>query len=73
MSGESEKAAKAAPEGTRYPGLLGKLMAVVRPEFRAEVVQLDPADPVFGGPLCQVPDCRRPARSRGLCLGHHSR
>lgn len=73
MSRENENAAKAAPEGTGYPGLLGKLMAVVRPEFRADVVQLDPADPVFGGALCQVPDCRRLARSRGLCLGHHSR
>jgi hypothetical protein len=39
-------------------------MAVVRSEFRADVVQLDPADPVFGGALCQVPDCRRLARSR---------
>jgi len=31
-------------------GLLEKLMAVVRPEFRADVLAFDAADPVFGSP-----------------------
>src|SRR5258706_10500075 len=30
-------------------GLLGRLMAAVRPEFRADELVFDPADPVFGG------------------------
>jgi integrase len=55
------------------PGLLGKLMAVVRPEFRAEEFAFDPADPVFGGGVCLVPSCERTARGLGLCTGHHDR
>jgi integrase len=58
----------AAPEG-----LLGQLMAVVRPEFRADVLSFDAEDPVFGGPVCRVTGCRRPAHSRGMCLGHEGR
>lgn len=53
--------------------LLGRLMAAVRSEFRAEVLVFDAADPVFGGGACKVPDCQRHARSRGLCQGHHLR
>jgi len=48
-------------------------VAVVRPEFRAEVLVFDPEDLVFGGGACRVPSCRRHARSRGLCQGHHLR
>jgi hypothetical protein len=33
-------------------GLPGKLLAAVRPEFRAVVLTFDPQDPVFGGPAC---------------------
>lgn len=51
--------------------LLGKLTVLVRPEFRAEVLVFDAEDPVFGGGPCRVPNCRRHARSRGLCQGHH--
>ncbi len=54
-------------------GLLEKLMAAVRPEFRAGVVVFDPADPVFGGDACRVPQCGRPARTVGMCHGHHHR
>jgi hypothetical protein len=54
----------------RPAGLLAKLMAVVRPQFRAEVLVFDPRDPVFGGPACAVPACVRPRRQRGLCEGH---
>ena len=31
-----------------YPGLLAKLLARVRPEFRVEVYLADPDDPVLG-------------------------
>lgn len=61
---------------SRTPGqssLLGRLMALVRPEFRAEVLVFDAEDPVFGGGPCRVPSCQRHARSRGLCQGHHLR
>jgi hypothetical protein len=44
-------------------GLMRSLMAVVRPQFRAD-------DPVFGGGACLVGSCSRPARGRGLCPGH---
>jgi integrase len=56
-----------------HPGLLEKLMAAVRPEFRAEIVDVDPDDLVFGGPPCRVPDCPRIGRSHGLCIGHQHR
>jgi len=54
-------------------GLLEKLMAAVRPEFRARVLVFDPADPVFGGDACRVPQCGRTARAVGMCYGHHQR
>jgi len=55
------------------PGLLEKLMAAVRPEFRAGDLVFDPRDPVFGGPGCTIAGCDRPRRKRGLCLGHRHR
>ena len=49
-------------------------MAAVRPEFRAEEIVFDPADPVFGGAICRVASCPRTARGgRGLCAAHHDR
>jgi integrase len=64
----------AGPGRHRAPaGLPEKLMAAVRPEFRGEVIPVDPADPVFGGPPCQVGGCTRTARVRGICLGHYHR
>ncbi|HEX2805046.1 MAG TPA: hypothetical protein VHN80_02605, partial [Kineosporiaceae bacterium] len=54
-------------------GLLAKLMAAVRPQFRVEDLVFDPRDPVFGGPACAVPGCARPKRQRGLCVGHRQR
>jgi integrase len=56
-----------------WPGGLGRLMAAVRPEFRADVLVFPAADPVFGGGVCRVPGCRRAARGHGLCPGHHLR
>ena len=62
-----------APGPVPRPGLLAALLAAVRPEFRGEVIPVDPADPVFGGPPCQVDGCTRAARLRGICTGHYQR
>jgi hypothetical protein len=63
----------AAEAGRPAAGWLEKLMAAVRPEFRAGVLAFDPADPVFGGESCLVPQCGRTARAIGMCHGHHQR
>jgi hypothetical protein len=55
------------------PGLRRKLMAAVRPEFRADELVFDPADQVFGGGVCRVKGCARTARGLGMCQGHHGR
>jgi hypothetical protein len=62
-----------AADASRHAGLLEKLMAKVRPEFRADVVFADASDPVLRGSSCRIPGCDRPYRARGLCLGHYSR
>jgi hypothetical protein len=54
-------------------GLLGRLMAAVRPEFRADELVFDPADPVFGGGVCLVEGCARTARGHGMCQAHRNR
>ena len=71
--GRVAPAGRAGRQQQAAAGLLGKLMAVVRPEFRADVLVFDPADPVFGGDACLVPQCERTARAAGLCHGHHQR
>lgn len=61
-------------EGTGRSALLAKLMAAVRPEFRADPLSFSVDDTVFGGTACGVAHCPRTARSRtGLCPGHHQR
>ena len=55
------------------PGLLEKLLAAVRPEFRAEELVFSPQDPVFGGKPCLVPGCGRTADGKELCKGHRRR
>ena len=62
-----------APHVGETPGLLAKLMAGVRNEFRSDVLEFDAEDPVFGGGSCLVDGCERSARGRGLCPGHHQR
>ena len=52
------------------PGLLGKLVAAVRPEFRADVLVFDPADPVFGRGVCVVEGCGWRVHGSGMCQGH---
>ncbi|MGH4023715.1 MAG: tyrosine-type recombinase/integrase [Pseudonocardiaceae bacterium] len=54
-------------------GLLAKLLAVVRPEFRVEVYVPAPDDPVLGRPSCAVPGCDRSGWEYGLCGGHSHR
>ncbi|ETZ51404.1 phage integrase domain protein [Mycobacterium avium MAV_120709_2344] len=54
-------------------GLLGRLMAGVRSEFRRDVLEFAADDAVFGGGSCRVTDCGRSARGHGLCQGHHQR
>jgi hypothetical protein len=58
---------------SQHPGLLAKLMATVRAEFRADVLVFPADDPVFDGGVCRVGGCSRSARSQGLCPGHHQR
>jgi integrase len=55
------------------PGMaavLGKLLAVVRPEFRTEIYYPDPGDPVFQAGKCAVAGCDRSVSQRSLCNGH---
>lgn len=56
-----------------HPGLLAALVAAVRPQFRADVIDVDPVEPVFGGAACRVPGCERVARGNGMCAGHNGR
>lgn len=51
-------------------GLLEKLMAAVRPEFRIDVYFPDPEDPVLGRRTCPVPECDRSVAENGLCGAH---
>ena len=67
MSMQGEPASSAA----RYPGLLEKLMTAVRPEFRADVLVFDPADPVFGGTVCRIGECGRVRLAGELCAVHY--
>jgi len=59
--------------GSSRPGLIEALLAVVRQEFRAEVLVFAATDAVFGGGACRVGGCQRSARGHGLCQGHHLR
>ena len=55
---------------TGWGGLLEKLGATVRPEFRAEIYIPLPGDPVFAADECVVAGCDRTASQRGLCNAH---
>jgi hypothetical protein len=63
----------AQPPAPGRAGLVERLMATVRPEFRSAVLEFGATDPVFGGGACRVPACPRSARGHGLCQGHHLR
>jgi len=51
--------------------LLEKLMAAVRPEFRASIYLPGPGDPVLGAGPCTVPGCDLPGKEHGLCSAHY--
>jgi integrase len=71
QAGRPAEVSTTAP--TRAPGLLEKLVAALRPEFRRDDLAFDPRDPVFGGPPCAAGGCERPARSNRMCWGHRVR
>jgi integrase len=74
MEASGEQAVRQADVPAPRPaGLLEKLMAAVRPEFRHDVLAFGPHDPVFGGRPCQVAGCARTGRIKGLCFGHDHR
>ncbi|MYS80031.1 tyrosine-type recombinase/integrase [Embleya scabrispora] len=52
-------------------GLLGKLMAAVRPEFRVDIFVPERGALMFDSAPCRVPGCVRQPRTRGLCKGHY--
>jgi integrase len=62
--------ALAAPVESDWVARLG---AVVRAEFRVEVLVPAVGDPILGSPACAVPGCVRSSRYSGLCLAHLGR
>ena len=59
--------------GPSRAGLLGKLMAAVRPEFRVDIYLPATDDPVLGVRECSVPGCDRAFWLLGLCSAHARR
>jgi hypothetical protein len=64
-------AAETIPTPASAPGLLGKLMACVRLEFRVDILVPERGGLVFDTAPCRVPGCVRQPRTRGLCKGHY--
>jgi len=58
--------------GGAQEGRVG-LAGLLRPEFAAPIILVDPDNPVIGGPLCLVPVCARMAVVYGKCSAHHQR
>jgi hypothetical protein len=52
---------------------LQRLLAVVRTEFRGEVLEFAADDPIFGTGSCRIDGCERAARGNRLCQGHRQR
>jgi integrase len=51
-------------------GLHGRLDALVRPEFRVDVLVPAAGDPILGTPACEITGCVHSSRYGGLCLAH---
>lgn len=64
-----------SPETVEASGLTpsARLAGQLRPEFAAEVILVDPSDPVIGGPLCVSATCERVGILDGMCTAHHQR
>lgn len=56
-----------------WPGLLKKLMAGVRAEFRVDLYVPAPDHPVLGRGVCTVSGCGRSPMGNGLCSSHQKR
>ena len=54
-------------------GLLARLMAVVRPEFRVDILVPEPGALIFSAEPCRVAGCLRMPWTRKLCRGHYYR
>ncbi|HWS94771.1 MAG TPA: hypothetical protein VN255_08210, partial [Mycobacterium sp.] len=66
-------ARSAAPTVTAIGGLSERLAAVVRPEFRVDVLVPAVGDPILGTPACVVPGCVRSTSYGRLCQAHYRR
>jgi integrase len=64
------RAPSPAPDGS---GLLARLMAVVRPEFRVDILVPEPGALIFSAEPCRVAGCLRMPWTRKLCRGHYYR
>jgi integrase len=61
----------AAPLATQPDtGPHGRLDALVRPEFRVDVLVPAAGDPILGTPACEITGCVHSSRYGGLCLAH---
>jgi len=56
-----------------WPGLLEKLLGVVRAEFRVDLYVPDPDHPVLGRGCCSVSGCDRSPTGNRLCSTHQKR
>lgn len=72
MTDHSAAAEAAVPADST--GLVERLMAAVRPEFRVKLYVVGIDDPILStGEVCRVPACERAGVRCGLCGAHHSR
>lgn len=65
--------ARLAPAPVTGSSLLEMLTVAVRGEFSAELIHIDPDNPVFARGRCQVLGCERGAWTKMLCNGHYGR